>query len=160
MKQLSDFEAIEAKQVTLKTSKGDITFELYRQEAPITTANFLNLAKTGFYDGIVFHRVIDGFMAQAGDPLSKDASKQGMWGSGGPGYEIPDEFAPNLKHDSDGIVSMANRGPNTGGSQFFITFDATPWLDGKHTIFGKVTSGKEVLESIKQGDTIISVSYQ
>lgn len=160
MKQLSDFDQIEATQATLTTSKGDITFELYRDQAPITTANFLNLAKDGFYDGIVFHRVIEDFMAQVGDPLTKDESKQAMWGTGGPGYAIPDEFSPDLTHDSAGIVSMANSGPNTGGSQFFITYEATPWLDGKHAVFGKVTAGMDVLEQIEIGDTILSVSYQ
>lgn len=160
MKQLSDFETIAATQVTLTTSKGAITFELYREQAPITTANFLNLAKQGFYNGIVFHRVIPDFMAQVGDPLTKDPSKQALWGTGGPGYTIPDEFGQGLQHDSAGIVSMANSGPNTGGSQFFITYEATPWLDGKHAIFGKVTSGMDVLKQIGVGDSITAVTYQ
>lgn len=160
MKQLSDFEPIEASQVTLTTSKGDITITLYREQTPITTLNFLNLAKDGFYDGMVFHRVIPDFMAQVGDPLTKDPSKEAMWGSGGPGYVIPDEFNDELKHDSPGIVSMANRGPSTGGSQIFLTFEPTPWLDGKHTVFGKVTEGLDILMQIEQGDTITSVSYQ
>ncbi len=153
-------DTIQAQTVTLTTSKGDITFELFTEKAPLTTQNFLKLASQKFYDGIVFHRVIDDFMIQAGDPLSKDLTKKEKWGTGGPGYTIPDEFHPDLKHDAPGIVSMANKGPNTGGSQFFITHVPTPWLDGKHAIFGKVTQGMDVVNSIEQGDTIISVSYQ
>lgn len=160
MKQLSDFTPIEATTVTLTTTKGDITFELFRDKAPLTTLNFLTLAKDGFYNDIVFHRVIPDFMAQVGDPLTKDTTKEAMWGTGGPGYAIADEFDPSLKHDSAGIVSMANSGPNTGGSQFFITYEATPWLDGKHAVFGKVTSGMDVLENITIGDKITSVSYK
>lgn len=161
MKQLSDFEPIEASQVTLTTTKGDITFELFRDKAPLTTLNFLNLAKSGFYDNIVFHRVIPDFMAQVGDPTTKEPGKEAQWGSGGPGYTIPDEFEPSLKHDSPGIVSMANTSePNTGGSQIFITYEATPWLDGKHAVFGKVTSGMDVLKQITVGDKILSVSYK
>lgn len=160
MKQLSDFTPIEATSVTLTTTKGDITFDLFRDKAPLTTLNFLTLAKEGFYNDIVFHRVIPDFMAQVGDPLTKDATKEAMWGTGGPGYAIADEFEPTLKHDSAGIVSMANSGPNTGGSQFFITYEATPWLDGKHAVFGKVTAGMDVLESITVGDKILSVSYK
>lgn len=160
MKTLADFEQIKATQATIKTTKGDITFTLYRNEAPISTANFLNLAKTGFYDGIVFHRVIPDFMAQVGDPLTKDPSQQARWGMGGPGYTIPDEVNTGLKHDSEGVVSMANAGPGTGGSQFFITYEATPWLDGKHAVFGKVTTGMDVLKNITVGDKIISISYQ
>jgi cyclophilin family peptidyl-prolyl cis-trans isomerase len=160
MKSLTDFETIPATQATITTSKGDITIELYRDQAPITTANFLNLAKSGFYNGIVFHRVIADFMAQVGDPLTKDPSKQAMWGTGGPGYTIPDEFGQGLTHDSAGIVSMANSGPNTGGSQFFITFAPTTWLDGKHAIFGKVTQGMDVLAKIQQGDTITTITYK
>ncbi len=160
MKTLPDFDQIPATQATLKTTKGDITFELYRDQAPLTTANFLSLAKSGFYNGIVFHRVIADFMAQVGDPLTKDETKKSMWGTGGPGYTIADEFGPGLSHDSEGIVSMANSGPNTGGSQFFITFAPTTWLDGKHAIFGKVTQGLEVLKQIEQGDKILSISYQ
>jgi len=159
-KTLADFEKIAAKTVTLKTTKGDITFEIYTDKVPLTAQNFLNLAKDGFYDGIVFHRVIPDFMAQVGDPLTKEAGQESMWGTGGPGYVIKDEFDPTLKHDGPGIVSMANAGPNTGGSQFFITHEATPWLDGKHAVFGKVTSGMEVVMAITQGDKIISVSYQ
>jgi cyclophilin family peptidyl-prolyl cis-trans isomerase len=160
MKQLSDFAPIEAKTATIVTSKGDITVELYRDQAPLTTLNWLSLAKSGFYDGVVFHRVIADFMAQVGDPLSKDESKKAMWGTGGPGYAIADEFGEGLKHDSEGILSMANSGPNTGGSQFFITFGPTTWLDGKHAIFGKVTKGLDVLKSIEMGDTIEHITLQ
>jgi peptidyl-prolyl cis-trans isomerase A (cyclophilin A) len=161
MKSLADFETIEASSITFQTSKGAITFDLYRDQAPITTANFVQLVKDGFYDGMVFHRVIEDFMAQVGDPLSKDPAKQPLWGTSGPGYTIPDEFDPELKHDAAGVVSMANTGqPNTGGSQIFITHGPTPWLDGKHTIFGQVTEGLDVLEQIEVGDTIVSASYQ
>lgn len=160
MKTLQDFEQIAATQATITTTKGEITVELYPEQAPTTVANFLNLAKDGYYDGIVFHRVMHDFMAQVGDPLTKDPAQQAMWGSGGPGYTIPDEFDPTLKHDSPGVLSMANRGPNTGGSQFFMTYVPTPWLDGKHTIFGRVTAGMDVLEQIDVGDKIVSISYQ
>lgn len=160
MKTLQDFQPIEGNYVTLVTSKGEIKLELYRDKAPLTTLNFLTLAKEGFYDGIVFHRVIEDFMAQVGDPLTKDPSKQAQWGTGGPGYAIEDEFHPDLKHDSAGVLSMANSGPNSGGSQVFITFEATPWLDGKHAVFGKVVEGMEVLNSITQGDTIVSTKIE
>lgn len=160
MKQLSDFPQIAAKEATIETSKGDITFTLYQKEAPITVANFLSLAKDHYYDGIKFHRIIADFMAQVGDPLTKDDSKQAMWGSGGPGYVIPDEFSPELKHDQEGTVSMANAGPNTGGSQIFITYGPTPWLDGKHAIFGRVTKGMDVLRKLEIGDTIKTVTYR
>lgn len=160
MKTLNDFKPVEATEVTLTTTKGDVVFTLYREQAPLTTANFLDLASQKFYDGVVFHRVIPDFMAQVGDPLSKDDTQKARWGTGGPGYTIADEFSPELKHDSEGIVSMANAGPNTGGSQFFITYEATPWLDGKHAVFGKVTKGMDVLRSITIGDKIISVSYR
>lgn len=159
-KTLADFEKVAASSVTLTTTKGDITFEIYTDKVPLTAQNFLNLAKDGFYDGIVFHRVIADFMAQAGDPQTKEPDTESAWGTGGPGYVIADEFDPTLKHDSAGVVSMANRGPNTGGSQFFITFGPTEWLDGKHAVFGKVTAGLEVLNQITQGDKIVSVSYK
>jgi cyclophilin family peptidyl-prolyl cis-trans isomerase len=160
MKTLQDFEKIEAKEATMSTTKGDITFELYQDKAPLTVTNFLNLAKQGFYDGIKFHRIIPGFMAQVGDPLTKDDSRKDLWGTGGPGYTIADEFDPSLKHDSEGVVSMANVGqPGTGGSQFFITFEATSWLDGKHAVFGKVTSGIDVLRKLEIGDQITKISY-
>ena len=123
-----------------KTNMGDFSVELYEDKAPITTKNFADLIEKGFYDGLTFHRVIDGFMIQGGCPSGT--------GTGGPGYKIKDEFHPDLKHDSKGILSMANAGPNTGGSQFFITLAATPWLDGKHAIFGKVSDGMDVIEKI------------
>ena len=126
--------------VTIETNHGTITAEMFLDVAPKTAGNFIELAKKGYYDDLIFHRVIDGFMIQGGCP---DGT-----GRGGPGYKIPDEFAPGLKHDVAGIFSMANAGPNTGGSQFFITLAPTGWLDGKHAIFGKVTEGLDVVESI------------
>jgi peptidyl-prolyl cis-trans isomerase B (cyclophilin B) len=160
MKTLADFKKIEATQVTITTNKGEIIFEIYTDKVPLTAQNFLNLAESGFYDGIIFHRVIPGFMAQVGDPLTKDPSQEAWWGTGGPGYAIADEFDPTLKHDGPGIVSMANSGPNSGGSQIFITYEATPHLDGRHAVFGKVTSGMEVLEQITIGDKIEKVSFK
>lgn len=160
MKQLSDYPENPATQATIHTSKGDVVIELYREQAPLTTINFITLANEGFYNGIVFHRVIPGFMAQVGDPLTKDPSKQAQWGSGGPGYVIADEFGPGLKHDKAGVVSMANAGPNTGGSQFFITHEETPWLDGKHAIFGQVTAGMDVVLKLEVGDTITGIELQ
>lgn len=124
----------------IETNMGTIKFELYEQRAPITTANFISLAESGYYDGLIFHRVIEGFMIQGGCP---DGT-----GAGGPGYAIPDEFHPELRHESEGIVSMANAGPDTGGSQFFITLAATSWLDEKHSVFGKVTEGMDVVKTI------------
>ncbi|MBI1991995.1 MAG: peptidylprolyl isomerase, partial [Candidatus Omnitrophica bacterium] len=125
---------------TIETTKGTIVIELYRNEAPKTVENFVKLAKQGFYNGVIFHRVIPGFMIQTGDPTGT--------GTGGPGYTFEDEFSPALRHDSAGVVSMANAGPNTNGSQFFITLAPTPWLDGKHTIFGRVVEGQAVVELI------------
>ena len=125
---------------TIETNHGTITLELFDEQAPETAGNFAKLAEKGFYDGIVFHRVIDGFMIQGGCPMGR--------GTGGPGYTIPDEFGEGLTHEGEGILSMANAGPNTGGSQFFITLAATPWLDGKHAIFGKVTDGMDVVRTI------------
>ena len=122
------------------TNHGTFSVELFEDRAPLTTKNFIDLVEKGFYNGVVFHRVIDGFMIQGGDP-------QGT-GRGGPGYNIKDEFHPQLKHDVKGVLSMANAGPNTGGSQFFITLVPTPWLDNKHAVFGKVTSGMDVVEKI------------
>ena len=124
----------------IETSKGRIVIELYQDEAPKTVANFVKLVKQGFYNGIIFHRVIPGFMVQTGDPTGT--------GRGGPGYTFPDEIAPALHHDGSGVVSMANAGPNTNGSQFFITLAATPWLDGKHAIFGHVVDGQTVVDQI------------
>ena len=123
-----------------KTNMGDFTVELFEDRAPITTKNFIDLIEKGFYDDLTFHRVIDGFMIQGGCPSGT--------GTGGPGYKIKDEFHPELKHVGAGILSMANAGPNSGGSQFFITLAATPWLDNKHAIFGKVTDGMDVIEKI------------
>ncbi|MEA2038074.1 MAG: peptidylprolyl isomerase [Nanoarchaeota archaeon] len=128
------------KKAVFETSMGEFEIELFTDKTPITTKNFIDLTEKGFYDGLIFHRVIDGFMLQSGDPNGD--------GSGGPGYEIEDEFHEELKHDSEGVLSMANRGPNTGGSQFFITLAPTPWLDGKHAVFGKVVSGMEVVKEI------------
>jgi len=125
---------------TIRTTLGDIRIELYRDRAPKTVENFVSLAKKGFYNGLTFHRVIPGFMVQAGCPKGD--------GTGGPGYEIPDEFSPTARHDGPGVLSMANAGPNTGGSQFFITLAATNWLDGKHAVFGHVRSGQDVVEKI------------
>ena len=131
--------------VTIETNHGTITAEMFSDVAPKTAGNFIELAKKGYYDGLVFHRVIKDFMIQGGCP-------QGT-GTGGPGYTIPDEFAPGLQHDGAGIFSMANAGPNSGGSQFFITLVPTPWLDGKHAIFGKVTGGMDVVEAIGKVQT-------
>ena len=129
---------------TFKTEKGDFVVELYADKTPRTVNNFVFLAREGFYDGVTFHRVIKDFMAQGGDPTGT--------GTGGPGYTFADEFNSSLKHNGPGILSMANAGPNTNGSQFFITHLATPWLDGKHTVFGKITHGLEVLMSIPERD--------
>ncbi|MEK7113849.1 MAG: peptidylprolyl isomerase [Patescibacteria group bacterium] len=130
----------------LHTNKGDITIEL-NANTPKTTENFVKLAKSGFYDGTKFHRVIKGFMNQGGDPLSKDDSKKDFWGTGGPGYKFEDEITASNKNDV-GTISMANAGPNTNGSQFFINVAPNNFLDTKHTVFGKVTSGMNVVTSI------------
>lgn len=158
-KQLSDFKEIEATQAVFETTKGTLVLDLYREQAPLTTANFLNLIDEGFYDGIIFHRVIPGFMAQVGDPFTKDRPEQ-FWGMGGPTYKIKDEFHPDLKHDSAGILSMANSGPDSGGSQIFITYSPQPHLDGKHAVFGKLSEGMDVLNTIEKGDKIISATYR
>jgi len=129
---------------TLSTDKGDIVVDLFADKAPRTVNNFVFLAREGFYDGTIFHRVIQDFMAQGGDPTGT--------GTGGPGYRFADEFAPSLKHGKPGILSMANAGPGTNGSQFFITHVPTPWLDGKHSIFGEVSQGMDVLMSIPPRD--------
>jgi cyclophilin family peptidyl-prolyl cis-trans isomerase len=128
----------------IHTEKGDIVVQLFADKTPTTVNNFVFLAKEGFYNGSIFHRVIANFMAQGGDPTGS--------GSGGPGYRFADEFHPSLKHDNPGILSMANAGPGTNGSQFFITHVPTPWLDNKHSVFGKVTSGMDVLLSIPPRD--------
>ena len=127
------------KKVHFHTNLGDFTAELFEDKAPKTAGNFRELVEKGFYDGVIFHRVIDGFMIQGGDPTGT--------GMGGPGYTIDDEFGPGLAHSGEGILSMANAGPNTGGSQF-ITLDATPWLDGHHAVFGKITQGMDVVHKI------------
>lgn len=126
--------------IKIETSLGDIYANLFPVEAPKTVGNFLKLTKSGYYDGLIFHRVIPDFMIQTGDPTGT--------GTGGPGYTFEDEFTPKLRHDKAGILSMANAGPNTNGSQFFITEAATPWLDGRHSIFGEVTEGLEVVKKI------------
>jgi peptidyl-prolyl cis-trans isomerase B (cyclophilin B) len=128
----------------LNTDKGNITVKLFTDKAPLTVNNFVFLARQGFYNGTIFHRVISDFMAQGGDPTGT--------GMGGPGYRFADEFSPNLRHDKPGILSMANSGPNTNGSQFFITHVPTPWLDNKHSIFGQVTDGMKTLLSIPPRD--------
>ena len=125
---------------TIETTKGTLIIELYSDEAPKTVENFVTLTRKGFYDGIIFHRVIPGFMIQTGDPEGT--------GRGGPGYTFKDEFSPTLRHDGPGVLSMANSGPNTNGSQFFIILAATPWLDGKHSVFGRVLEGQGVVEQI------------
>ncbi|WP_348535543.1 peptidylprolyl isomerase [Portibacter lacus] len=141
-------------EATIKTSQGDIHVNLFASKAPKTVANFATLAKKGYYDGLNFHRVIPDFMIQGGCPAGT--------GAGGPGYNFEDEFHPDLSHDDPGILSMANAGPATNGSQFFITHVVTPWLDDKHTVFGKVKSedDQDVVNSIKQGDKIISITIQ
>ena len=131
--------------VKMETTMGTIKIKLFTKEAPITTTNFKNLVNEGFYNGIIFHRVIDGFMLQGGDPTGT--------GTGGSKVTIQDEFAPGLKHSKKGMLSMANRGPNTGTSQFFITLAPTPWLDGKHAIFGEVIDGMDVVEKIGKTKT-------
>ncbi|MBU6301824.1 MAG: peptidylprolyl isomerase [Verrucomicrobia bacterium] len=135
--------------IILKTSRGDIEGTLFASKVPLTCANFLNLASRGYYNGIQFHRVIPDFMIQGGDPTGT--------GRGGPGYKFEDEIDLSLKHDVPGIFSMANAGPNTNGSQFFVTHVPTPWLDGKHAVFGKVTKGQDVVDAIKAGDTITKI---
>jgi cyclophilin family peptidyl-prolyl cis-trans isomerase len=144
-KTLEEVEKLEAEGnmntvVELETTMGVMKVKLYDDKAPKTAKNFRDLVEKGYYDGTIFHRVIKDFMIQGGDPTGT--------GTGGPGYKIPDEFAPGLKHDKKGILSMANAGPNTGGSQFFITLVPTPWLDGRHAIFGELIEGMDVLDKI------------
>lgn len=136
----------------IKTDKGDIRIDLYPNEAPVTVASFANLAQRGYYNGLTFHRVISDFMIQGGDPTGT--------GTGGPGYQFEDEFSPDRRHDSPGMLSMANAGPRTNGSQFFVTHGPTPHLDGKHSVFGKVSAGQEVVNSIAQGDKMNEVAIE
>ena len=138
------------KTAVITTKHGNITLELYNDKTPKTCENFEELANTGFYDGLTFHRVIADFMIQGGCPRGD--------GTGGPGYQFEDEFDPDLKHDSPGILSMANAGPDTNGSQFFITHVPCPWLDGKHTVFGKVTDGLDVVFKVAAGDEIQKIT--
>ncbi|MCF6299781.1 MAG: peptidylprolyl isomerase [Proteobacteria bacterium] len=136
---------------TIKTNKGDINLELTPDQTPVTVANFVNLVKNGFYDDLIFHRVIPNFMVQGGCPTGT--------GTGGPGYKFEDEFDAGLKHDVPGVLSMANSGPGTNGSQFFITHIATPWLDGKHSVFGKVVADTDqaVVNAIAGEDSIQAI---
>jgi len=138
----------------IETNKGTISIKLFSEKVPVTTANFVNLAMRGFYDNLSFHRVIADFMIQGGCPLGN--------GRGGPGYRFEDEFISDLRHDRPGMLSMANAGPGTNGSQFFITHVPTPWLDGKHTVFGTVVSDEDqkIVNSISQGDSIKSISVE
>src|SRR5512132_1895615 len=138
------------KTATIETSRGTIKAKLHDDLTPKTVENFEKLAKQGFYNGLKFHRVLENFMIQTGCP-------QGT-GTGGPGYKFADEFHPDLKHDGPGVLSMANAGPNTNGSQFFITHVATSWLDNKHSVFGRVIAGQDVVNAIKQGDVMESVT--
>ncbi|MXX27280.1 MAG: peptidylprolyl isomerase [Caldilineaceae bacterium SB0668_bin_21] len=137
---------------TIQTTRGDIVIDLYADKAPNTVNNFVALARDGYYDGVSFHRVIADFMIQGGDPTGS--------GRGGPGYQFNDEFHPELVHDGPGVLSMANAGPNTNGSQFFITHVATNWLDNKHSVFGKVRSGQDVVDAIQQGDVMEKVEIE
>lgn len=130
----------ENRKIKFTTNKGVFVAEMFEDKAPLTTKNFIDLTEKGFYNGVIFHRVIDGFMIQGGDPTGT--------GMGGPGYKIKDEFGAGLKHDDEGILSMANAGPNTGGSQFFITLAPAPWLNGHHAIFGRVVEGMDVVRLI------------
>lgn len=145
------FAAYPTLTATIKTNKGDINLKLFPDKAPLTVLNFVNLSKRGFYNNLTFHRVIPNFMIQGGCPLGT--------GTGGPGYQFKDEFSPELKHNKPGILSMANAGPNTNGSQFFITHVPTPYLNNKHTVFGEVVDSKDqkVVNSIVTGDRIITI---
>lgn len=140
------------KVAVIDTDRGTIRVELFDVKVPNTVANFEKLVSDGYYDGLAFHRVIDNFMIQGGCPEGT--------GMGGPGYTFEDEFHPELRHEGPGILSMANSGPNTNGSQFFITHVATPWLDGKHSVFGRVLEGQDVVDAVAQGDTMKSVKIE
>ncbi|MEM6641027.1 MAG: peptidylprolyl isomerase [Pseudomonadota bacterium] len=137
------------KTATISTNRGTIKLELFDEHAPKTVANFQKLADDGYYNGLTFHRVISDFMIQGGCPLGT--------GTGGPGYQFEDEFHPDLKHDGPGVLSMANAGPNTNGSQFFITHVTCAHLDGRHTVFGKVLEGQNVVDAVEQGDVMEKV---
>ena len=139
---------------TFNTARGPIRARLFADKTPVTVASFVNLARKGFYDGLSFHRVIPDFMIQGGCPKGT--------GTGGPGYKFEDECRPDLRHDKPGVLSMANAGPGTNGSQFFITHVATPWLDGKHTVFGEIIGGEDqkVVNAVKGGDRIESISIE
>ena len=145
---MADLKAI------FETEKGLINVTLFADKTPLTVANFANLAQRGFYDGLNFHRVIDDFMIQGGCPLGT--------GTGGPGYRFDDECSPDLRHDGPGVLSMANAGPGTNGSQFFITHIETPWLDGKHTVFGKIVadSDMEIVNAISGNDKLVKVTIE
>jgi len=147
-------EAIREVSAVVRTNKGDIKLRLFADKAPVTVANFVNLANRGYYDGLTFHRVIPDFMIQGGCPMGT--------GTGGPGYKFEDECTPQLRHDKPGKLSMANAGPGTNGSQFFITHVATPWLDGKHTVFGEVLGADDqaVVDAIAMGDILESIALE
>ena len=145
-------DSAKAYTATIQTNRGDIVIDLHADKAPQTVNNFVVLAQDGFYNGVKFHRVIADFMVQGGDPTGS--------GRGGPGYNFNDEFHPDLVHDGPGVLSMANAGPNSNGSQFFITHVATNWLDNKHAVFGKVRSGQDVVDAIQQGDVMELVEIE
>ena len=151
---IADATYSEDLEITIKTNKGDINLDMFATKTPHTVANFLGLAKAGYYDDLTFHRVIPDFMIQGGCPLGT--------GTGSPGYRFEDEFHPELRHDTPGVLSMANSGSATNGSQFFITHTPTSWLDGKHTVFGKVKgeADQAVVDSIAMGDKIISIEIK
>jgi peptidyl-prolyl cis-trans isomerase B (cyclophilin B) len=137
---------------TIKTNRGDIVVDLFADKTPRTVNNFVFLAKDGFYNGVKFHRVIPDFMVQTGEPMGT--------GSGGPGYRFADEFHPELRHSGPGVLSMANAGPGTNGSQFFITHVRTEWLDDRHSVFGQVSEGQDVVNAIRQGDVMEEVTIE
>ena len=145
-------DSAKAYTATIQTNRGDIVIDLHADKAPQTVNNFVVLAQDGFYNGVKFHRVLADFMVQGGDPTGS--------GRGGPGYNFNDEFHPDLVHDGPGVLSMANAGPNSNGSQFFITHVATNWLDNKHAVFGKVRSGQDVVDAIQQGDVMELVEIE
>lgn len=136
----------------IATNHGEIRFRLFPKEAPLTVLNFVNLARRGYYDGLTFHRVIEDFMVQGGDPTGT--------GRGGPGYQFRNECCRTLLHDAPGTLSMANAGPDTNGSQFFITHGPTPWLDDRHTVFGKLLSGRDAVNAVQRGDLISAVTIE